>query len=282
MEQLEDKVILSDRVFISDLKIDFDEWRKPKPHGISACIRVRNEAQFMRAAVLSVLDIVDEVVLCVQPSTDDTWGIANELASEYGKVKVHYYPLVPNWIDTPEFYAKNPDEPGHLVHMSNWALSKCSYSWILKVEGDVIALPTLAPMVRAVLDENKMIYNGLVILNIAGRDMDKISWENPRNGGADEAIFPNNPDLVRFQRRGKWEVAVPEIPSTCLGWALLHLKRCKTGKDEAWNGEHYVDWTPDVVEEALRNYNQVNPYPAADDWTGRHVLYGTEWKKYLE
>lgn len=264
------------------LTIDFDEWRKPKPDGISACIRVRNESQFMGAAVRSVVDLVDEVVLLVQPSDDNTLELAHELAETYSKVNVYYYPLVPDWIDTKGFYEKNPDEPGHMVHMSNYALSKCKYSWILKVEGDVIALPTLADILQDVRNSfGKPQYYGLVILNIAGANMDKISWENPRNGGWDEALFPNNPDMVRFVRRSKWEVAEPQIPSTCKGWALLHLKRCKTGKDNAWNGEHYVDWTPDVVNEALRNYNQVNPYPAPDDPFGRHVLYTTDWKQYL-
>lgn len=263
------------------MTIDFDAWReRTKPHGISACIRVRNESQFMAAAVRSIVDIVDEVVLCVQPSDDDTLAISHELAAKYDKVNIYYYPLVPDWIDTPGFYSKDPDAPGHLVHMSNWALSKCSYSWILKVEGDVIALPTLAPMVRRVLDENKPMYYGLVILNVAGANMDKISWENPRNGGWDEAIFPNNPDMVRFVRRSKWEVADVKIPSICLGWALMHLKRCKDGKSDGWNGEHYVDFTPDIVTEALKNYGG-NSYPGPDDPFGRHVLYTDEWKRYL-
>jgi hypothetical protein len=59
------------------------------------------------------------------------------------------------------------------------------------------------------------------------------------------------------------------------------MKRCKIGKDEAWDGEHYVDWTPDVVDEALRNYNKLNDYPGKDNPFGRHVLYTTDWKRYL-
>lgn len=271
---------------VSDnLEIDFQAWKeRAKPPGISACIRVRNESQFMRAAVRSIIDLVDEVVLVAQPSEDNTREIAIALELEYpGKVRAYWYPLKCDWIDTPEFYAKNPNEPGHLVHMSNWALDKCTYSWILKVEGDVIALPTLKGFCEHVRDNmDTPHYYGLVILNIAGKNMNKISWENPRNGGWDEAIFPNNPDMVSFIRRGKWEVAESRIPSTCLGWALLHLKRCKAGKDDGWNGEHYVDWTPDVVTEALRQYNTKNGYPAGDDPYGNHVLYTTEWKEYLK
>lgn len=268
---------------MDELEINYEEWRKPKPAGISACIRVRNEAQFMGAAVRSIVSLVNEIVLAVQPSDDDTLMIANELAAQYQNVKVHYYPIVPDWIDTAGFYKKDPTQPGHLVHMSNWALSKCSYSWILKIEGDVIALPPLTQMLQRVrANMDKPHYYGLVILNVAGKDMDKVSWENPRNGGADEAIFPNNPDVVKFVRRSKWEVAEPRCNSTSLGWALMHMKRCKIGKETGWNGEHYVDFKRGFVEEALREYNRINPYPAVDNFPlGHPCLYTGEWKRFL-
>lgn len=267
---------------MDNLTIDFDKWREPKPFGVSACIRVRNESQFMRAAVTSVLDFVSEVVLCVQPSDDDTLDIANDLADEHEKVKVYYYPLAPDWIDTKGFYEKNPDQPGHLVHMSNWALSKCRYSWILKIEGDVVALPTLHKFVNYAAGLNNPTYYGLVILNVAGKDMDKVSYENPRNGGWDEAIFPNNPDMVHFERQNKWEVAIPKIPTISLGWALMHLKRCKKGKDESWNGEHYIPFEKALVHEALREYNLKNPYPGQDGMPyGDPIIYDETWKRFL-
>lgn len=269
-----------------ELTVDFEAWRnKPKPHGISACIRVRNESQFMRAAVRSVVDLVDEVVLCVQPSDDNTREIAISLEHGYpGKVKSYYYPLIPDWIDTKGFYEKDPDAPGHLVHMSNWALSKCTYSWILKVEGDVIALPTLKGFIDRALTDNVPMYYGLVILNVAGAKMDKISFENPRNGGWDECIVRNDPDAARFYRRNKWEVLVsaPHIPTESVGWALVHMKRCKTGKDEAWNGEHYVPFDRETVAYALQEYNMRNPYPATDGKPlGHPCLFTDEWKQYL-
>jgi len=247
------------------MQIDYDNWRKPKPQGVSACIRVRNEAQFMERAVMSVIDMVDEVVLCTQPSDDDTLYIAAMLSHNNDKVKVHHYPAIPAWIDTPEFYAGDPDEYGHLVHMSNYALSKCSYSWILKIEGDVIALPYLADMLATVRTQTTPVYYGIVILNVAGENMDKISLENPRNGGWDEAIFPNNPDVCKFHRSNKWEVAIPQCPRVSLGWGLLHMKRCKEGKTDGWNGEQYIEWTQENVERALGWYNANSPYPAIDN-----------------
>lgn len=282
VQDSEDDFIMTGTIS-DELEIDYEAWaRRPKMPGVSACIRVRNESQFMRAAVRSIQPLVNEVVLCVQPSDDNTREIAMALEEEFSNVKSYFYPLVPDWIDTPAFYAKDPDAPGHMVHMSNWALSKCRHQWILKVEGDVIALPPLKGMLDRARATTVPMYYGIVILNVAGRKMDQVSWENPRNGGADEAIFPNNPETVRFQRRSKWEVAVPQCPSECLGWGLLHMKRCKKGKDEAWNGEHYFPWERDMVDEALKHYAQ-NSYPGTDgDPFGHKCLYGDEWKQYLD
>ena len=258
--------------------IDFDQWRQPKPQGISGCFRLRNESQYMRQAVLSFLPYLDEAVLVVQPSEDSTLEIAERLAAESEKVHICRYDLVPDWIDTPGFYSKDPDAPGHMVHMSNWALSQCRFSHVCKVEGDVIASSRLGAVTDFVRAYYPDIYYGMVILNVAGAEHDKISLENPRNGGADEAIFPNHPDKVRFMRRSKWEVAVPSVPSECVGWMLWHLKRCKSGKTEGWNGEHYLPWDDDNLGRALREYNARNPYPGPDDplmrveWMAREEL----------
>jgi glycosyltransferase involved in cell wall biosynthesis len=44
-------------------------------------IRVKTEAQFLRASVESILPLVDEVVIVDNASTDATAAIANELAA---------------------------------------------------------------------------------------------------------------------------------------------------------------------------------------------------------
>ena len=136
-------------------EIDWDGWRdKPKPFGFSGCFRLRNESQFMEVAILSHLPWLDEAVLVVQPSDDDTIERAERLASEHpNKIKVNYYWHEVDWIDTPEFYAKDPHAPGHMVHMSNWAFTQCQYSWIVKVEGDVIATGAFADVIDRVLFE---------------------------------------------------------------------------------------------------------------------------------
>ena len=263
--------------------IDFAKWREPKPFGFSGCFRLRNESQFMIQAIKSFLPYLDEAVLCVQPSEDNTVEMAYLLADLYPKVKVYKYPYIVDWIDTPGFYSKDTEQPGHLVHMSNYALSKCSYSWIVKVEGDVIALSTMQKIIDKVKANPDIThYYGFVILNLAGEDMDKFSKENPRNGGFDEAIFNNDSECYRFIRRSKWET-VTIHDHTCEGWAGVHLKRCKAGKDRGWNGETYLPLTRETLARALDEYNHTKqPYPGKDNPHGIDELFTGEWRQWLK
>jgi len=262
--------------------IDYAAWREPKPFGISGCFRLRNESQFMKAAVRSFLPYLDEAVLCVQPSKDNTVELALEMAKERpDKIKVYHYPHEVDWIDTPGFYSKDPDSPGHLVHMSNYALSKCSYSWICKIEGDVIALNSLERLVDTVkANPDAHRYYGMIVLNLAGENMDMFSKENPRNGGWDEAVFPNNPDWYKFQRISKWE-SIPATHGVCVGWAGIHLKRCKAGKTEGWNGETYLPLTREELSDALEIYNARHGYPASDNPYGTEELFDDQWRRWL-
>lgn len=235
-----------------EYSIDWHEWQaRAKPFGISGCIRLRNEAQFMVQAVLSHLPYLDEVVLVTQPSDDETVQLAEKLAETFAKVKHYHYPFVVDWIDTEGFYEKDPNEPGHLVHMSNWALSKCTYSWISKTEGDVICLSSYQRIVDAIhANPSRLFYYGRLILNIAGEKCDQISVQNPTNGGMDEATFNNDPARYKFVRSGKWEVIPSGSPAECYGLSMLHLKRCKRDKI-GWNGEHYAPFTKETIAALL-------------------------------
>lgn len=238
---------------MSEYEIDWQEWQtRPKPFGISGCIRVRNEAQFMLPSILSHLPYLDECVVVTQPSDDETVEIAEHLAATFKKVKHYHYPFVVDWIDTEGFYKKDPDSVGHLVHMSNWALSKCTYSWISKTEGDVLCLSSYQRIVDAIKTYTwRPYYYGRLILNIAGENCDQISVPHPVNGGMDEATFLNDPSRYRFIRSGKWETIPSGHPAECYGLSMLHLKRCKAGKTGGWNGETYAPFTMETVEKLI-------------------------------
>lgn len=254
---------------VIDVNINYREWHsRQKPFGLSGCFRLRNESEFMEAAVMSHLRFLDEVCLIVQPSEDDTVEKAHRMADRLKKVKVFIYPHVVDWIDTPGFYEKDPNEPGHLVHMSNWALSRCSYSWIVKVEGDVIGLQSFGA-IREAIERNpdRQMYYGRTILNLAGEDCDQFSVTVPTNGGWDEAVFNNDPLKYRFVRSGKWEMVPAGDKKVNLGLSALHMKRCKNGM-VGWNDEEYAPFTKNHLERIMKH---VPP-----------VLWEDKWRRWLK
>lgn len=254
--------------------IDIDEWRKPKPFGISGCFRLCNEAQFMVEAVESHLPYLDEALLVVQPSTDGTVELARSLQRKHpDKVRVIEYPVNVYFIDKPEFHTVPDNSIYSFVYLSNYALSQCKYQWVAKTEGDVICLSSFNNIVDRITPESKPMYYGRVILNVAGENIDKFSATNPRNGGWDECVLYNTPDLGYFVKRDKWEVLEWRGESVCMGWSALHMKRCKAGKTDGWNGEVYVDWIPDNVKSVLRNFNAQNGYPGIDSPLGEPCLF---------
>ena len=270
-----------DGAAVSGFEIDRNTWAQPKPFGISGCFRLRNESQFMEVAILSHLPYLDEAVLAVQPSDDDTVERAEKLASENPKVRVVHYPFVVDWIDTPGFYAKDPNEPGHWVHLSNWAMSQCRYSWISKAEGDVICLSSFQKIVECIKNTPEARhYYGRVILNVAGENCELFSCKHPRNAGWDECVVPNHP-IYHFERSGKYESLFIGDDRTCMGWSGLHMKRCKKQHVERLSQiEPWAAFTPENISKVLEGFNQDMPYQGNDNPLGEVCLFEKEWINY--
>ena len=112
---------------------------------ISVMLRVRNEEEYLLASVGSIIDSVDEVVLIDNLSTDATPAIIRSLRRKYPtKVKAHDYPSPirrvgrENWgLATHRRYRRSP----HLAsNFYNWCLHRCSGPYILKWDGDMVAV----------------------------------------------------------------------------------------------------------------------------------------------
>jgi glycosyltransferase involved in cell wall biosynthesis len=94
---------------------------------------VRNEALTIRAAILSLLDFADEVVVVNNLSTDESAEIAAKVSP---KVKVLDYPHV---LVNPQTVPEN--DPRSVVALRNFALAACSHDWIIKSDGDMVWTP---------------------------------------------------------------------------------------------------------------------------------------------
>jgi len=251
--------------------IDMPRWEGSHKFGISGCFRVRNDHEFLYEAVTSHLPYLDEAVIALQPSDERTEKVIAELA-KLDKVRVVRYPVAPVFITDPEW----PDVPENsirsFVYLSNWALSQCHYSWIARIEADVLALSTFARIRERIEREPdaRRLY-GRVILNVAGKEQNQISASVPRNGGYDECVFPND-SAYHFTRRPRYEVLESPHENICLGWSALHMKRCKQDKI-GWNNERYVPFDTMHLQEVLHAFNAEHPYPGPDNSLGEPCLF---------
>ena len=257
--------------------ISISKWKEPKDHGISGLFRLKNEEQFMRAAVESHLQWLDQAVLVVQPSTDRTEEIARELHKEYkSKVKLAFYPFDVHWLHAVQHESTAPPDNSvsGMVHMTNWGISQCDYSWISKIEGDVIGLSSFQA-IRDAVDADPKVFRhyGRVGLNIAGENRDMFSFTNPRNAGWDESVFNNHPTFHCI-KADQWEsINLHDDRSLlrCMGWSFLHTKRCKKGKEAGI--ERWCKLNPENLQRALLEYNAIHPYPALDNPIGEEILF---------
>jgi glycosyltransferase involved in cell wall biosynthesis len=115
--------------------------RHKKP-GLSAIVRLRNEADFAETSLKSILPFFDEIVVVFNDCTDRTPEIVAEFARQNpDQVRAfHYGPRVfPQGSDQHRCLPANSVHS--LVHYSNFALSKASYQVRCKWDGDHVAEP---------------------------------------------------------------------------------------------------------------------------------------------
>jgi hypothetical protein len=108
-------------------------------------VRVRNEEEFLYPSVKSVADYVDEIVIVDNLSTDDTASIIEALCLEYPqKVICYSYPYTVRRVGRENWELASSPEGRSSPHLSanyyNWCLRKCTKPFILKWDGDMIAM----------------------------------------------------------------------------------------------------------------------------------------------
>lgn len=117
---------------------------KEYPIGISGILRCKNCDDYLEACIDSVIDALDELVAVYHECTDRTVAILEQKRQQYpDKVKLYEYlpHVLPMELDKETFaYAKElPDGAEQLFSgYSNYALSKASFRYIMKVDADQI------------------------------------------------------------------------------------------------------------------------------------------------
>ena len=229
---------------MNDVEFQFDpaELAKPRPVGISAYMRIKNEEQFVKLAIESHLPFYDEIIAVYNDCSDNTEAILLELQQQHpGKLKVfHYLPKV-NPVGTPEHAAMvgHDDDVHSMANYYNYALSKCAYSFAAKLDGDHLAISHKFVAITKTI--RKAIADGSAVREIfyqSGINLTKddggnigVNETSPFAGNADHYYHPvtdkltyiNKSPYEHLQRKKehnwKWDF---------VGITSFHLKYLKT------------------------------------------------------
>lgn len=125
-------------------RVDMSFLREKRKRGVSGILRVKNDAEFVGAAIDSCIDALDELVIVYNDCTDDSPRIIKEKYFQY-RDKISYYeyepPIYANNLSEEEygFIKSQPvDSPHLLASYYNFALSKVHYEFVLKIDADQI------------------------------------------------------------------------------------------------------------------------------------------------
>ena len=121
---------------------------------ITAMMRVRNEGEFLESAVRSIVGVVDRILLVDNLSDDATPAIIEGLAAEHPhKIEAAQYPHEVARVGADnrrrQAAAGSGGTPGLLANYYNWCLARCHTEFVLKRDGDMIALPDLTEQITA-------------------------------------------------------------------------------------------------------------------------------------
>jgi len=155
---------------IKEYNIDPKSWDNRKP-GLSAMVRLRNEEEFIKPCIDSIIEWFDEIVCTLQCSTDATEDILKSFNSN--KIKIYRYPFmsIPNG---PCHAKQKRNSIFERAYFYNWSLSLTTRQWVSKWDGDMVAHDWLGDEVHKLINADK--YDIICVggINLVG-DMKYIS-----------------------------------------------------------------------------------------------------------
>lgn len=126
------------------------DWHANREPGLSAMIRLKDEIEWIRPCLDSIVGWFDEIVICLQNCTDGTDEVVREYAAAYDHIAVYDYP-----------FDSHPNGPGHDAHpvdsvydrayFYNWSLAKTTRTHVAKWDGDMVAMDRLGDTVRELI-----------------------------------------------------------------------------------------------------------------------------------
>ena len=146
------------------LKVEFAKKRK---EGVSGFVRLYNEEETIKNVILSCINSVDELVICLNNCTDGTEKIIINLMKTYkNKIKLYYYNYDIFPISSKGHINSKIDNPRNLANFYNYTLSKCSYKHVIKIDGDDLMTEDFNKMCGKIRKNGNEEYIGVFGINL--------------------------------------------------------------------------------------------------------------------
>jgi len=217
-------------------------WRRHRK-SISAMIRVQNEGEFLAPSVRSIADLVEEIVIIDGLSTDNTPEIITGLNRDLGsKMQVYNYPTTCARVGE-EYLAlqqKDPKSPALYHNFYNWCLTKCTMPFVMKWDGDMLALPEFAEAIESFKMSSALQFD-FGGINVAP---DRLHVLSP-SAVIEPRVFPKMFSKFEFkgdacETLGVW--VVPEYTLVIAEPLYLHMKYCKAKPDAGYSHQYRDYW----------------------------------------
>jgi hypothetical protein len=214
---------------IKEYNIDPNWWKNRLP-GLSVFYRVKNEGEFIKPSILSIIDHVDEVIVGLQPCEDNTREQIESIESS--KIKILDYPfkLMPNGKG---FKDQDISSVHNKAYFYNWTLSKTNYDWVIKWDGDMIALPIMYEHLK---DRNyRKGFYGYDIVKMEKDGDWYLSETHPISNAAPSGMFRIRKDIMYLKGNMTHRFHNPDsIAKKRVNNAYIHLKWCKRYFNDIW------------------------------------------------
>lgn len=154
---------MNDIIIVNNPDVVFGDINSRKD-GVSGFIRCKNEEEFIEQVIHSWLENSDdfnvgflsELVVVYNDCSDKTEEILKNLLKIYpNKLKIYHY--IPKVFaqGTKEYKDLPSNDYQSLVNYYNFALSKTTYKWAVKIDGDIILEPSKANEIKNYLLQMK-------------------------------------------------------------------------------------------------------------------------------
>lgn len=248
---------------------DFDFVLPARRHvpGVSAMLRVRNEANKIVGCLTSLDGLFDEIVLVDNGSTDDTVNLVRRFKAERDRadrITIYHYPHAiarcgaEHW-NTPE------DSVHSLVYYYNWCLSKCRCRHFFKWDADMAVARHAATMLRhllATLPRAKPAIWRFPVQTIY-RGLDGV-WYLARDEVNEEGRLAPNCAAVHYGKGQHWEQLQADIPLPRRGVETVCIYELKDVAEQEFSHWSTTEFPTARKQREWENFQLVKQGATAD------------------